>query len=383
MNKINNADSINPSAVYSVMQKRIVSDHIEKRFGRISETHREYVSPFVHIDIAVIPPDIHRNFYTLVTIGCGALRMKGPKELKKNKLDRFELLMMLPPDWKINNREEKWFWPFHVLRSVGRIPAIYDSWLCFGHTVDNGDPFAGNTKLCATLLTLPYQDYFTTANGSISVCPLSEKEDVNFYNVTPIYRDEALFIKEYGSGKFMERFRFIPPVLDIKRGHVCGLSCKYDFSDVIDSTLTHAPKIHDKLLRIPVESAANHIVIFILWCIKHNMLDDGFFASCDDPERLSHDLTYLRDYFINSLDGMFLTSHLTEEAFGFVLYYYNFNEDRYPSDVDRCANEFFGDRKYNSPEFCNEGYLFAPFDAEYAARIFGYIDKAYESYTSL
>ena len=353
MNKINSADSISPSAVYSVMQKRTVSDHIEKHFGRISEIHREYISPFVHIDIAVIPPDIHRNFYTLVTIGCGALRMKGPKELKKNKLDRFELLMMLPPDWKINNREEKWFWPFHVLRSAGRIPAIYDSWLCFGHTVDNGEPFAGNTKLCATLLTLPYGDYFTTADGSVSVCPLSEKEDVNFYNVTPIYRDEAMFIKENGSGKFMERFRFIPPVLDIKRGHVCGLS------------------------------AANHIVIFILWCIKHNMLDDGFFASCDDPGRLSGDLIYLRDYFINSLDGMFLASHLTEEALGFVLYYYNFNEDRYPSDVDRCANEFFGDQKYNSPEFCNEGYLFAPFDTEYAGRIFEYIDKAYESYTAV
>ena len=51
--------------------------------------------------------------------------------------------------------------------------------------MDNEEDFAKDTKLCAAILTGP-QD---TEDGS-EVCILPSGEEVNFYQVIPLYRDE-------------------------------------------------------------------------------------------------------------------------------------------------------------------------------------------------
>ena len=62
----------------------------------------------------------------------------------------------------------------------------------FGHTMDNEDDFAKDTKLCAAMLTGP-QD----AEDGSEVCILPSGEEVNFYQVIPLYRDELEYKLAY------------------------------------------------------------------------------------------------------------------------------------------------------------------------------------------
>ena len=81
----------------------------------------------------------------------GAHRMNVPEELVEYKLERAELAIALPADWKLDQesmKDEKWYWPIRLLKSLARLPINCDSWLGHGHTVENREPFADNTKLC-------------------------------------------------------------------------------------------------------------------------------------------------------------------------------------------------------------------------------------------
>ena len=81
--------------------------------------------------------------------GMGAHRMNVPEELAEYKLERAELAIALPSDWKLDQesmKDEKWYWPIRLLKSLARLPINCDSWLGHGHTVENREPFADNTK---------------------------------------------------------------------------------------------------------------------------------------------------------------------------------------------------------------------------------------------
>ncbi|MFR4561141.1 MAG: suppressor of fused domain protein [Flavonifractor plautii] len=87
----------------------------------------------------------------LVTMGMNFHRMNVPEELAEYKLERAEAAIALPADWKLDQRsmkDEKWYWPIRLLKSLARLPINCDSWLGHGHTVENREPFADNTKLC-------------------------------------------------------------------------------------------------------------------------------------------------------------------------------------------------------------------------------------------
>ena len=91
----------------------------EKYFGHYDYVFHESVSTGIHLDICVIPLRKDHNYYTLVTFGMGAHRMNVPEELTEKKLERAELLINLPPDWKLSEedwQEEKWYWPIDVLK---------------------------------------------------------------------------------------------------------------------------------------------------------------------------------------------------------------------------------------------------------------------------
>ena len=79
-----------------------------------------------------MPPSEERDYYTLVTMGMGAHRMNVPEELAEYKLERAELAIALPADWKLDQesmKDEKWYWPIRLLKSLARLPINCDSWL--------------------------------------------------------------------------------------------------------------------------------------------------------------------------------------------------------------------------------------------------------------
>ena len=126
--------------VYSEEERKAVEEHIEACFGAFETVLHEVVSPDIHVDVCVIPPAKDRNYYTLVTMGMGAHRMNVPAELAEYKLERAELAIALPADWKVDQeafRDERWYWPVRLLKTLARLPGECHTWLGWGHTVDN------------------------------------------------------------------------------------------------------------------------------------------------------------------------------------------------------------------------------------------------------
>ncbi len=190
--------------LYTEEEMAAVETHIKNTFGAFENVFHELVSPDIHVDICVVPPSEERDYYTLVTMGMGAHRMNVPEELAEYKLERAELAIALPPDWNLDKeflKDERWYWPVGLLKVLARLPISSDTWLGFGHTMDKQSPFAENTALCGALLVGP-QD--VVWNGG-EVCTLPGGEEVNFYQVIPLYREELEYKLEHDANALIEQ----------------------------------------------------------------------------------------------------------------------------------------------------------------------------------
>lgn len=204
--------------LYTEQQAQIVEDHITRYFGSFETVYREASSDNIRVDVCVIPPNPRHDFYVLATIGMGAHRMDIPEEFASRKLERAELLICLPSIWRLAVQEEKWYWPIRWLKLLARLPLEEDTWLGWGHTVTNRGPFAENTKFCGVMLTEP------RAFGDASVCcRLPNGEDVNFYQLIPLYQEEMEFKIQYGAEALLSK---MDPeslkVLDLGRTNFCA-----------------------------------------------------------------------------------------------------------------------------------------------------------------
>lgn len=181
--------------LYTEEEMAAVERHIQRCFGEVENVFHELVSPDIHVDVCVVPPADGRSYYTLVTMGMGAHQMNVPEELAEYKLERAELAICLPSDWKLDGesmKDEKWYWPIRLLKVLARLPIQSDTWLGWGHTIDNQESFAENTKLCAALLAGP-----ESAEDDSHICLLPGGEEVNFYQVIPLYREELEYKLEH------------------------------------------------------------------------------------------------------------------------------------------------------------------------------------------
>jgi len=190
--------------------------HVEKFFGHSEHVFHEIVSPDIHVDIYIIEPTIERNYYTLMTSGMGARRMNVPRRLAEYKLERAEIVVYLPADWNIQGDDEKDYWPLRWLKILARLPLEQDTWLGWGHTVPNGGPFAENTRLSGVLLINPED-----VKEGAAVCQLPNGEEVNFYQMIPLYEEEMDFKIKRGAEALLGKMKKVSAVIDINRRNVC------------------------------------------------------------------------------------------------------------------------------------------------------------------
>jgi tetratricopeptide (TPR) repeat protein len=208
---------LKPIIRYEADEIEALQNHITKHFGTVEHFFEEISSVDIRLNVLIIDPTPERNFYTLVTLGMGARKMNVPEEFKDFGVDRSELIITLPPDWQISNDDEKWYWPVRCLKSIGRIPTGLDTWIARLHTVANQNPpqpYAENTQLCSTFITLPF------SFGSDSyTCELPNGEFVRFYQLFPIYEAELNFIYENSSNDFenLMRSREVDMTVNINR----------------------------------------------------------------------------------------------------------------------------------------------------------------------
>ena len=355
--------------VYTEEEMEAIEGHIQQYFGKFETVFHEIVSPDIHVDICVVPPTEERDYYTLVTMGMGAHRMNVPEELAEYKLERAELAIALPADWKLDQesmKDEKWYWPIRLLKVLARLPIASDTWLGFGHTMDNEEDFAENTKLCAAILTGPQ----STEEGG-EVCTLPGGEEVNFYQVIPLYADELDYKLEHDADALLSKMRGISFVVNPTRQNAitCGTLSNDDFDGEMDDASYHLESIEEKELPIDPINAYNHMAIYLRWCMEHDLMGEDFLAEYGDvvekvkTEPASVDL---REFIQDELDGCLFSVLFNQQGRAFAGYYYGEGDSPYyPADVDDNALRFFGPERYHSDEFQDEAYLFIPFDEDY------------------
>lgn len=79
--------------------------HVKVHIDQYSQLLTDESDPAHPLEIAVIPPRPEHDYYTLVTIGLSRHRMGFPEERREEKLERAELLINLPRDWKLTKAD--------------------------------------------------------------------------------------------------------------------------------------------------------------------------------------------------------------------------------------------------------------------------------------
>ena len=203
-------------------QEEAISDHIAKYFGKPSQVLHEILSDLVHIDVHIINPTKERNYYTLFTTGMSYLPMSAPEEYKH--LAHAELIMHLPPDWDIESKEEKYFWPIRWLKFLTRFPHEYKTWIFYGHTIptnEDAEPFNDSTDLGCMILSgtrmldEDQEDEFVEMefNGKKIFC----------LTMLPIYKEEMNFKLDTGANALFEKLSAfgIDDIISPTRKNVC------------------------------------------------------------------------------------------------------------------------------------------------------------------
>ena len=371
--------------VYSEDEMSAIEHHIKNTFGEFENVFHELVSPDIHVDICLVPPSEERGYYTLVTMGMGAHRMNVPEELTEYKLERAELVIALPPDWKLDGesmKEERWYWPIGLLKVLARLPIAEDTWLGFGHTMDKQSPFAKDTKLCGALLVGP-QDIVWTGG---EVCTLPSGEEVNFYQVIPLYRDEMEYKLEHDADALLEKMAGISFVVNPTRQNAItrGTLAEEEFTGDMDDAAWHLESIQEKGLPVDEINAYNHMAIYLRWCMEHDLMSAEFMERYwEQVQPFMADLSRadLRGFIRDQLKGQLFGALFNKEGAAFAGYYYGEADSPYfPSDIDNYALEYFGSEQYYSDKFQNEAYLFIPFDENYYQAMAKVMEKRFANW---
>ena len=355
--------------VYTEEELAAVEGHIQQYFGKFGHVFHELSSPDIHVDICVVPPSQERDYYTLVTMGMGAHRMNVPEALAEYKLERAELAIALPRNWKLKHEDlknERWYWPIRLLKTLARLPIASDTWLGFGHTMDNEEDFAENTKLCAAILTPPQG----TEDGS-EVCTLPSGEEVNFYQVLPLYRDELEYKLAHDADALLDKMNGISFVAEPDRQNAATSGTLSDGNPIgnMDDAAWHLETIREKHLPVDEINAYNHMAIYLRWCMEHDLMSVEFIERYSEQyQAFLADIKQadLRSFIRDVLKGQLFGALFNEKGAAFAGYYYGESDSPYyPSDIDSYAVSVIGPERNYSEEIQDEAYLFIPFDEDY------------------
>ena len=232
--------------------------------------------------------------------------------------------------------------------------------------MDNKENFAENTKLCAAILTGPQ----STEEGG-EVCTLPGGEEVNFYQVIPLYEDELDYKLEHDVDALLNKMRGISFVVNPTRQNAItrGTLSNDNFDGEMDDASYHLESIEEKELPIDPINAYNHMAIYLRWCMEHDLMGEDFLKEYSevakqvkaDPASVD-----LREFIRDELDGCLFSVLFNQQGRAFAGYYYGEGDSPYyPADIDDYALKYFGPSRYHSNEFQQEAYLFIPFDEKY------------------
>lgn len=243
-------------------------------------------------------------------------------------------------------------------------------------------PFAEDTELCAALLVGP-QDVVWNAG---EVCTLPSGEEVNFYQVIPLYRNEMEYKMEHDADALLKKMAGISFVVNPTRQNAItrGTLAEEEFTGDMDDAAWHLESIQEKGLPVNEINAYNHMAIYLRWCIEHNLMSAEFMERYwEQVQPFMADLSRadLRGFIRDQLKGQLFGALFNKEGAAFAGYYYGEADSPYfPSDIDNYALEYFGSEQYYSDKFQDEAYLFIPFDENYYQAMAKVMEKRFANW---
>ena len=232
--------------------------------------------------------------------------------------------------------------------------------------MDNEEDFAKDTKLCAAILTGP-QD---TEDGS-EVCILPSGEEVNFYQVIPLYRDELEYKLAHDTDALLGKMNGISFVVEPDRQDAItrGTLSNDDFDGEMDDASYHIESIEEKGLPIDPINAYNLFAIYLRWCIEHDLMGEDFlneYGEVAKQVKADPASVDLRAFIRDKLNGQIMVPMFNKIGRAFTSYYYGEPDSpNFPRDIENYALEYLGPEKYYSDEFQFKAPLFIPFDEDY------------------
>lgn len=202
-----------------------ISVHIEKNIGRVHQVFHEIVSDDLHIDVCHVKSSLFRRYEVLVTMGMSAKPMEIPEDSEEPRF--MELMVLLPKGWPLTKDkffDEKNYWPIRLLKDLARFVHHGKTWFGFGHTIANAEnesdliPYSDGVGFCACTL-LPS---LTFGESSYVLQQESEKGDIGFLTVIPIYENELKYKLEHGLDALLDLFdkHKVSDRIDLKRRDV-------------------------------------------------------------------------------------------------------------------------------------------------------------------
>lgn len=361
----NSVHSVNNTReLYTEATRQILMHHIVKYFGEPDLFLSERVSPDICVEIAVIEPTPNQNFYTLITLGMGAHKMNVPDDLSDQQLDRAELVMLLDPDWEVPSKEDQYYWPIRLLKTLARQsiedPEVFLTW---GYRWSNGKPFCEETDLNSIILN----SLFKAFDPDAQACHLPDGDIINYYFVWPLYEDEYAYLLENGREAFMNAMTYVTPITTNDRDN--GVSSEAVYGAVVmEDARWHAYSIESKKLKLHPLVAANHLAIYLRFAIENDLMCEPFKenASTIINQVKTGEVSDLRHFIRQSLNGILDRRIFNQLGMSFNQFYFSDKSNpMYAKDVDSYSLNYFGVKRYFSGEFQDEAYLYVPFTEEY------------------
>ena len=184
--------------LYSNKDSDILKKYIHKHYGKVQSFYRDYSSTGVHPDIAIIPPNIAKPFFTLVTTGLGAHKMEPPASVplnvNANFHERVELILTLDKNWPLDEKTEEIYWPLHLLRDAAKLAAEKSFTFIEFPVIEMPKYYDPLNKFMGALLVEPEVDI----SEDESPCKLSDGSRVKFFQFIPLFKEEIRYRKEHG-----------------------------------------------------------------------------------------------------------------------------------------------------------------------------------------
>ena len=366
-----------------------VKVHIDQYFGVYAQILTDHSNPEYPIEITIIPPRLEHDYYTLVTVGLSLHQMHFSEERREENLERAELLINLPPDWKLTKdalKDETWYWPIRMMLATAYF-SIEDPNVCLESRAtlmegEDGVPFAEGTDLRGEILFWPGpfgQDAFA--------CRLPGGEEVNFYQVIPLYREELQYKLEHGADALLDLCSDESlEVIDPHRLNVVTdrEQIGYDPAEM-DNAAEQIKKI--RTLHLPVDEldACNLMAFYLGWAIKRGQMSNPFLSQYREVVEAvrTGNGPDLRAFIRDRLNGKLSTQAFDRRGSGFAQWYAQNDRSNpyvYRRDCRNIALTELKDRAWRSVAEKEAAYLLLSYTEKNLQCVEQLLDERFHTY---